>query len=72
MGSARQPRRVLPADRLVRLSDHISNHITARVPGTQNEFLINPYGIFYEQKHGLLEWPALLHKLDVIDASFHE
>ena len=27
------------------MSDHISNHITARVPGTQNEFLINPYGI---------------------------
>ena len=31
------------------MSDHISNHITARVPGTQNEFLINPYGIFYDQ-----------------------
>ncbi|HTE14038.1 MAG TPA: class II aldolase/adducin family protein [Burkholderiales bacterium] len=31
------------------MSDHISNHVTARVPGTQNEFLINPYGIFYDQ-----------------------
>ena len=31
------------------MSDHISNHVTVRVPGTQNEFLINPYGIFYDQ-----------------------
>ena len=25
-----------------------------------------------QQKHGLLEWPALLHRLDVIDASYRE
>lgn len=26
----------------------IANHISARVPGTENEFLINPYGMLYE------------------------
>lgn len=31
------------------MSDHISNHVTVRVPGTQNEFLINPYGVLYDQ-----------------------
>jgi len=27
----------------------VANHISARVPGTTNEFLINPYGMFYEE-----------------------
>ena len=27
----------------------IANHISARVPGTKNEFLINPYGMLYEE-----------------------
>ncbi len=27
----------------------IANHISARVPGTTNEFLINPYGVLYEE-----------------------
>ena len=27
----------------------IANHISARVPGTGNEFLINPYGMLYEE-----------------------
>lgn len=31
------------------MSDHISNHVTVRVPGTLNEFLINPYGVLYDQ-----------------------
>ena len=31
------------------MTDHISNHVTVRVPGTHNEFLINPYGVLYEQ-----------------------
>ena len=26
-----------------------ANHISARVPGTQNEFLINPFGMLYEE-----------------------
>ena len=27
----------------------IANHISARVPGTTNEFLINPFGMLYEE-----------------------
>lgn len=27
----------------------IANHISARVPGTTDEFLINPYGVLYEE-----------------------
>lgn len=27
----------------------INNHITVRVPGTTDQFLINPYGLLYEQ-----------------------
>lgn len=27
----------------------IANHISAKVPGTENEFLINPYGMLYEE-----------------------
>ena len=27
----------------------IANHISARVPGTENAFLINPYGMLYEE-----------------------
>ncbi|MFN7086082.1 MAG: class II aldolase/adducin family protein [Burkholderiales bacterium] len=27
----------------------IANHISARVPGTSDEFLINPYGMLYEE-----------------------
>ena len=29
--------------------DLIYNHITARVPGSHKEFLINPYGMMYEE-----------------------
>ena len=27
----------------------VANHISVRVPGTNNEFLINPYGMLYEE-----------------------
>src|SRR6185436_13558571 len=27
----------------------INNHISLRVPGTEDQFLINPYGFLYEQ-----------------------
>ncbi len=27
----------------------VANHISARVPGTSNEFLINPFGMLYEE-----------------------
>jgi len=31
------------------MTEMIANHISARVPGTTNEFLINPYGMLYEE-----------------------
>ena len=31
------------------MTEMIANHISARVPGTQNRFLINPYGMLYEE-----------------------
>lgn len=31
------------------MSDLIYNHITCKVPGTEDEFLINPYGLLYEE-----------------------
>ncbi|MBV9784527.1 MAG: class II aldolase/adducin family protein [Acidisphaera sp.] len=31
------------------MSDMIANHISARVPGEEGAFLINPYGMFYEE-----------------------
>lgn len=31
------------------MSDLIYNHITARIPGTDDELLINPYGFMYEE-----------------------
>ncbi|MFN5512381.1 MAG: class II aldolase/adducin family protein, partial [Burkholderiales bacterium] len=31
------------------LTEMIANHISVRVPGSHNEFLINPYGLLYEE-----------------------
>jgi ribulose-5-phosphate 4-epimerase/fuculose-1-phosphate aldolase len=31
------------------MSDLVFNHVTARVPGTKGEFLINPYGLMFEE-----------------------
>ncbi|HVV95083.1 MAG TPA: class II aldolase/adducin family protein [Hyphomicrobiales bacterium] len=31
------------------MTDIIHTHISARVPGTENEFLINPYGMLFEE-----------------------
>jgi ribulose-5-phosphate 4-epimerase/fuculose-1-phosphate aldolase len=31
------------------MSSSIANHISARVPGAQDQFLINPYGMFYDE-----------------------
>ncbi len=31
------------------MTEMIANHISARVPGTQDEFLINPFGMLYEE-----------------------
>ena len=30
-------------------SDLVFTHITARVPGVENEFLINPYGVMFDE-----------------------
>jgi ribulose-5-phosphate 4-epimerase/fuculose-1-phosphate aldolase len=32
-----------------RMSDLISTHISVRVPGPEHHFLINPYGLFFEE-----------------------
>src|SRR6266851_7960359 len=42
------------AYRLVHLygmDEMIANHISTRVPGEDNAFLINPHGLLYEQMH---------------------
>ena len=31
------------------MTEMIANHISMRVPGTHDEFLINPYGMLYEE-----------------------
>ncbi len=31
------------------MSDLIYNHITTHIPGTDDELLINPYGLMYEE-----------------------
>ena len=31
------------------MTDMIANHISARVPGEDNRFLINPYGLLYKE-----------------------
>ena len=33
------------------MSEMIANHVTTRVPGEENAFLINPYGYLYDQMH---------------------
>ncbi len=33
------------------MSEMIANHVTTRVPGEDNAFLINPYGYLYDQMH---------------------
>ena len=34
---------------LFKWDDLVFTHITARVPGADNEFLINPYGLMFEE-----------------------
>ena len=42
------------------MSDLIYNHITARVPGNENQFLINAYGLLYEEMTA-----SSLYKIDL-------
>jgi ribulose-5-phosphate 4-epimerase/fuculose-1-phosphate aldolase len=34
---------------LLRMTDHIYTHFSARVTGTEDEFLINPYGLMFDE-----------------------
>lgn len=57
------------------MSDMIANHISVRVPGEGNAFLINPYGYLYEEitASSLLkidEDGTILHKPDFGDEDF--
>jgi ribulose-5-phosphate 4-epimerase/fuculose-1-phosphate aldolase len=57
------------AYRLVALfgwDDLVFTHITARVPGADNEFLINPYGLMFEEitASSLVKIDTAGHKLD--------
>jgi ribulose-5-phosphate 4-epimerase/fuculose-1-phosphate aldolase len=33
------------------MTEMSANHVSTRVPGEDNAFLINPYGMLYEQMH---------------------
>ena len=55
------------------LSDMMANHISMRVPDEEGAFLINACGINQpgtRRPYGLMEWPALLRKLDRLDPSY--
>lgn len=32
------------------MTEMVANHISCRVPGTTDQFLINPYGMLYEER----------------------
>lgn len=42
------------------MTDLINNHISAKIPGTLNEFLINPFGMMYEEMTA-----SCLYKVDL-------
>src|ERR1700734_3661028 len=60
--------------------DLVFTHISSRLPGPENHFLINPYGILAGVKQNLgivtkglggnIAWPALLRKARKRDPSF--
>src|ERR1700709_2853108 len=43
------------------MTEMIANHISCRVPGSHDHFLINPYGMLYEEIDG-----SSLFKIDVV------
>ena len=50
MAPARRPRRLLPPGCAIsRWTDLIFTHISARVPGPEHHFLINPYGLLFDE-----------------------
>jgi ribulose-5-phosphate 4-epimerase/fuculose-1-phosphate aldolase len=48
------------------MSDMILNHISARVPGAQEHFLINPFGMMYEEINA-----SCLIKVDIDGSIVH-
>jgi ribulose-5-phosphate 4-epimerase/fuculose-1-phosphate aldolase len=49
MAAARRTGRLLPADRALPHEDLIFTHISVRLPGPQHHFLINPYGLMFDE-----------------------
>ena len=49
MGAARRSRRLLSPPQLFEWDDLIFTHISARVPGPKHHFLINPYGLMFDE-----------------------
>ena len=49
MGPARQPRRLLSPVAHYGWDDLVDTHISARVPGPEHHFLINPYGLMFDE-----------------------
>jgi ribulose-5-phosphate 4-epimerase/fuculose-1-phosphate aldolase len=45
--------------------DLVFTHITARVPGAADQFLINPYGLFFDEITA-----SSLVKIDRLDSSY--
>jgi ribulose-5-phosphate 4-epimerase/fuculose-1-phosphate aldolase len=56
---------------LFKWDDLVFTHISARVPGTENQFLINPYGLLFEEitASSLIRIDLQGNKLD--DSAFH-
>jgi hypothetical protein len=48
-GSTRRSRGGLSLVALFKWDDLVFTHVSARVPGADNQFLINPYGFMFEE-----------------------
>jgi hypothetical protein len=57
---------------LYRMSDLIANRISIRVPGEHDEATDKNYQPHVRRPFGVLDWPALLRKLDRIDPGFRD
>ena len=44
-----------------RMTDLIYNHISVRLPGPEHRFLLNPFGLLYEEN---LAWDAMLRLVE--------
>jgi len=51
------------------MSEMSANHVSTRVPGEDNAFLINPHGMLYDQMHAALQrgdWVAFGRAYDAL------